>query len=790
MNMNQDTNSEPKAQKPEYIPNIPVQFLKPYNPAEVEARVQTQERESGFYNPDVCIKAGVTEADAPSYSIILPPPNVTGTLHMGHALGTTIQDIVIRYKRMKGFKTLWIPGTDHAAIATQSVVEKQVQKTEGKSRYDLGRDELLKRVGEHAQKSRDTIVSQMHTLGASIDWSREAFTLDDERNFAVRTVFKKMYDDGLIFKKNRVINWDPKGQTTISDDEIVYEDRKAKFYTFKYSKDFPIAISTTRPETKLGDVAVAVNPDDERYKEFVGKEYEMDFCGAPIKIKIVADYAAEMEFGTGAVGITPAHSMTDYEIAQRHNLPMVQVIDEKARMMVGGPDVVGKKVVEAREVIVEWLKDNDLLIDETEIDQRVSTAERTGGVIEPLPKLQWFVAVNKPFKLEHSEIKGIESGTETTLKEIMQKAVAGGQVEIIPEYFLKTYFNWIDNLNDWCISRQIWYGHRIPVWYRKGSSSATQDTGSASDNSNIYCGVEAPSGADKDEWIQDEDTLDTWFSSGLWSFSTMGWPKKAQDPTSDFAIYHSTDLLVTAHDILFFWVARMILMTGYVLGTIPFRKTLLTGMVRDSKGRKFSKTLGNGIDPIDMANKFGIDAVRMSLVFGTGPGTDIKIDENKIKGYKHFANKIWNVTRFILTATEGLYDSASSGAFANNGDVKFTEADLQLVQKRNEVFKMISTNMDNLKIHIVAEDLYNYTWKEFADIILEDSKEIFANVDDVSEETTLKKKSRAKFLLETLAIILKTLHPFMPHVTQEIWSLLPAELKTRELIMTEKWPLI
>ena len=788
--MNQDTNSEPKAQKPEYIPNIPVQFLKPYNPAEVEARVQTQERESGFYNPDVCIKAGVTEADAPSYSIILPPPNVTGTLHMGHALGTTIQDIVIRYKRMKGFKTLWIPGTDHAAIATQSVVEKQVQKTEGKSRYDLGRDELLKRVGEHAQKSRDTIVSQMHTLGASIDWSREAFTLDDERNFAVRTVFKKMYDDGLIFKKNRVINWDPKGQTTISDDEIVYEDRKAKFYTFKYSKDFPIAISTTRPETKLGDVAVAVNPDDERYKEFVGKEYEMDFCGAPIKIKIVADYAAEMEFGTGAVGITPAHSMTDYEIAQRHNLPMVQVIDEKARMMVGGPDVVGKKVVEAREVIVEWLKDNDLLIDETEIDQRVSTAERTGGVIEPLPKLQWFVAVNKPFKLEHSEIKGIESGTETTLKEIMQKAVAGGQVEIIPEYFLKTYFNWIDNLNDWCISRQIWYGHRIPVWYRKGSSSATQDTGSASDNSNIYCGVEAPSGADKDEWIQDEDTLDTWFSSGLWSFSTMGWPKKAQDPTSDFAIYHSTDLLVTAHDILFFWVARMILMTGYVLGTIPFRKTLLTGMVRDSKGRKFSKTLGNGIDPIDMANKFGIDAVRMSLVFGTGPGTDIKIDENKIKGYKHFANKIWNVTRFILTATEGLYDSASSGAFANNGDVKFTEADLQLVQKRNEVFKMISTNMDNLKIHIVAEDLYNYTWKEFADIILEDSKEIFANVDDVSEETTLKKKSRAKFLLETLAIILKTLHPFMPHVTQEIWSLLPAELKTRELIMTEKWPLI
>ena len=779
--MNEDTNTNQNgeidaksgAPAPAYIPNIPTQLLKPYDPTEVEPRVQKQERESGFYNPDVCIKEGITKPDAPVYSIILPPPNVTGTLHMGHALGFTTQDIVIRYKRMQGFRTLWIPGTDHAAIATQSMVEKNIQKAEGLNRHDLGREELLKRIGEFAQQSRDTIVSQLQTLGASIDWSREAFTLDEERNFAVKTVFKKMYDDGLIFKKNRVINWDPKGQTTISDDEIVYEDRKAKFYTFKYSKDFPIAISTTRPETKLGDVAVAVNPDDARYKEFVGKEYEMDFCGAPIKIKIVADYAAEMDFGTGAVGITPAHSMTDYEIAQRHSLPMVQVIDEKARMMVGGPEVLGKKVVEAREAVVLWLKENDLLIEETEIDQRISTAERTGGIVEPLPKLQWFVAVNKPFKLEHSEIKGIESGSETTLKEIMQKAVSSGQLEMLPEHFLKTYFNWIDNLNDWCISRQIWYGHRIPVWY-KGEE--------------IYCGIEAPTDADSedgesaDKWIQDEDTLDTWFSSGLWSFSTMGWPTKAHDPQSDFSIYHPTDLLVTGHDIIFFWVARMILMTGYVLGTVPFHKVLLTGMVRDIKGRKFSKTLGNGIDPMEIAHKFGMDAGRMSLILGTAPGTDIKIDENKIKGYKHFANKIWNVTRFILTATEGLNDTA------NNPHVNFTEADLALIEKRNEIFKSISTNIDNLKIHIVAEDLYNYTWKEFADIILEDSKEIFTDVDNLNADAIAKKKSRAKFLLETLALIVKTLHPFMPHVTQEIWSLLPAELKTRELLMTEQWP--
>ncbi len=767
MDAKDGSKTENTTSTPAFTPNIPSQLLKPYDPTEVEPRIQKQERESGFYNPDVCIKEGITKPDAPVYSIILPPPNVTGTLHMGHALGFTTQDIAIRYKRMQGFRTLWIPGTDHAAIATQSMVEKNIQKAEGLNRHDLGREELLKRIGEFAQQSRDTIVSQLQTLGASVDWSREAFTLDDERNFAVKTVFKKMYDDGLIFKKNRVINWDPKGQTTISDDEIVYEDRKAKFYTFKYSKDFPIAISTTRPETKLGDVAVAVNPDDVRYKEFVGKEYEIDFCGAPIKIKIVADHAAEMDFGTGAVGITPAHSMTDYEIAQRHSLPMIQVIDEKARMMVGSPEIIGKKVAEAREIVVSWLKENDLLIEETEVDQRVSTAERTGGIIEPLPKLQWFVAVNKPFKLEHSNIKGIESGSETTLKEIMQKAVSGGQVEMLPEHFLKTYFNWIDNLNDWCISRQIWYGHRIPVWY-KGDE--------------IYCGIEAPTGPDANEWIQDEDTLDTWFSSGLWSFSTMGWPTKSEDPQGDFAIYHPTDLLVTGHDIIFFWVARMILMTGYVLGTVPFHKVLFTGMVRDMKGRKFSKTLGNGIDPIEIANKFGMDAGRMSLIFGTAPGTDSKIDENKIKGYKHFANKIWNVTRFILTATEGLNDTA------NNNEIKFTDRDLELIEKRNEIFKSISTNMDNLKIHIVAEDLYNYTWKEFADIILEDSKEIFADVDNMSDESIAQRKSRARFLLETLALVVKTLHPFMPHVTQEIWSLLPAELKTRELLMTEQWP--
>ncbi len=726
-------------------------FLKPYNPQETEAKIYKLWEESGFFNPDVCEKESKTDPKLGSFSIMMPPPNVTGVLHMGHALMLTIEDVMVRFKRMQGYKTLWLPGTDHAAIATQSKVEKEISKKEGKSRYDIGREEMLKRIGEFAKESHDTIASQIRVMGSSCDWSREAFTLDSQRNIAVNTMFKKMYDDGLIYRGNRIINWDPKGQTTISDDEIVYEERKSKLYTFKYSKDFPIAIATTRLETKIGDTAVAVHPDDTRYQQYIGQTFEIpDFCGVKLSIKIISDDAVEKDFGTGALGVTPAHSMIDAEMAKKNNLESIQVINEYAKMIKGDERLMGKKTTEAREIVTEWLRNEGLMIEEKEISQNVSTAERTGGIIEPLPKVQWFVNVNKEFTIPHSEISGIESGSQTTLKEIMRKSVESKSIKIIPEYFDKTYFHWIDNLSDWCISRQIWYGHRIPVWYKDGE---------------IYCGVEKPN---EDGWSQDEDTLDTWFSSGLWTFSTLGWP----NDTKDLKEFHPTDVLETGYEILFFWVARMILMSGYALGQIPFKTVYLHGTVRDAKGQKMSKSLGNGIDPLDIAQKYGADAGRMALVYGTAPGTDSRISEDKIKGYKHFANKLWNITRFILTSKDELKTEI---------DYKFcspTSKDLNLIKEQQELIKTITKELDEYKIHIVSEKIYNYVWSNLADVILEESKIIF------KEGTEEEKTSRIQFLLHTLENVLKLLHPFMPFVTEEIWQ----TMGKKGLLMVEKWP--
>ncbi|MDQ5927634.1 MAG: valyl-tRNA synthetase, partial [Patescibacteria group bacterium] len=496
---------------------VPDIFEKPYSPTTSEPKVLEQWDESGYSNPDTCIKKGVCAPDAEAFSIVLPPPNVTGTLHTGHASMLAIEDTIIRFRRMQGKKTLWLPGTDHAGIATQSKVEKLLEK-DGVRKQDLGRDEFLKRVEQFAQESHDTIVSQVKRMGASVDWTREAFTLDEARSLAVRTTFKKMHDDGLIYRGYKVINWDPKGQTVISDDEVNHEERQATLYTFRYSKDFPIPIATTRPETKVGDTGVAVNPNDPRYAEYIGKTFDVTFCGVSLSIKVVGDETADMEFGTGAVGITPAHSQTDTQMAERHGLPMVQVIDERAKMMVGGEEIMGKKTTEAREIIVAWLRNEGLLEKEEPITHNVSIAERSGGVIEPLPKTQWFVAVNKTF--DHN-------GKQTTLKEVMRESVAGGNIQILPERFDKIYFHWIDNLHDWCISRQLWYGHRIPVWYR--STSLT-----AGPHEETYVGITAPEG---DGWEQDPDTLDTWFSSALWTFSTLGWPQQ----TDDLATYHPTN---------------------------------------------------------------------------------------------------------------------------------------------------------------------------------------------------------------------------------------------------------
>jgi valyl-tRNA synthetase len=719
-------------------------LLAPYNPQNTEQRIYTAWEESGFFNPDTCIEKGITDQNAEPFSMVLPPPNVTGTLHTGHALMLVIQDIMARYARMQGKRTLWLPGTDHAAIATQSKVEKILEKEEGKRKQDLGREEFLKRVEAFAQDSHDTIVSQCRRMGASLDWSREAFTLDDKRNFAVRTAFKQMYDDGLIYRGHRIVNWDPKGQTVISDDEIVYEERKAKLYTFKYSKDFPIAISTTRPETKVGDVAVAVHPEDERYAEYVGKEYDMVFCGVPIHIKIVADQSVEKDFGTGALGVTPAHSQIDADIAARHKLDTKQVINEYAKMTVGDERLMGKKTTEAREIIAEWLRTEGLMEKEEEITQNVSTAERTGAVIEPLPKLQWFIDVNKP----------IASRNNKSLKELMLEPVKNGTIKIMPDQFESTYFHWIENLRDWCISRQIWYGHRIPVWYR---------------GDEIYSGVEAPRG---EGWTQDEDTLDTWFSSGLWTFSTLGWPEK----TPDLAGYHPTTVLETGRDIIFFWVARMILMSQYLLGEVPFKTVYLHGLVRDEKGRKMSKSLGNIVDPLTLIDKYGTDALRMAMIVGVGPGSDSNLGEEKIKAYSKFANKLWNISRFVLENTDG----------KTHLDAPLDQDDAASIAEFDALLVELTREMDEYKFYLVAEKLYHYVWHTFADILIERSKK---KIIDSETSGTLEHAASARRMLSLLMPrILAALHPFMPFITEELWGILGTD--TTRTLMVSKWPVV
>lgn len=732
-------------------PAIPEVFLKPYDPKATEETLYAKWEESGFFNPDVCIEKGVTDTDAEAFSMVLPPPNVTGTLHMGSALMIAIEDILVRHARMNGKKTLWIPGTDSAAIATQAKVEKDIQKSEGKTRHDLGREELLKRIDTFVEESKSTIIAQMRSMGASLDWSRYAYTMDDARYRAVMEAFIRMYNAGLIYRGNRIVNWDPKGQTTISDDEIVYEERKAKLYTFKYSKDFPISISTTRPETKVGDTAVAVHPDDERYKEYVGKEYDVVFCDVPLHIKIVADESVEKEFGTGALGVTPAHSQIDWEIADRHNLTdRPQVINEYAKMMVAGR-LNGIKVGEAREAVVAWLREENLLENEEEVNQNVSTAERTGGIIEPLPKLQWWIDVEKSFTVQNSEIPGIASGEQVSLKELMLKTAEHGGVKFVTERFEKTYMNWIENLRPWCISRQIWFGHRIPVWYR-GDEMQVQ--------------IDSPG----EGWEQDTDVLDTWFSSGLWTFSTLGWPNE----TPDLKNYHPTTLIETGYDIIFFWVARMVLMSGFFLGQVPFKTVYLHGLVRDGQGRKISKSLGNNIDPVDMAEKYGMDAVRISLIAGMAPGTDSRISEDKIRGYKHFANKLWNITRFVLTSigdTETTKDS-------------LTPSDSALITELDTLTKTVDEHFKTYRIDLASDAIYQYLWKRFADEIIEESKPILSGSD------TEAIKSRQYVLLTILTTSLKLLHPFMPFVTEAIWQNMPKETKLgeSELLMVAKWP--
>ncbi len=747
---------------------------KAYDPKQYENKVYERSEQSGFFGP----QNNSAQDNVTSYfSMVLPPPNVTGTLHMGHAAMLAIEDVLARYHRMKGEAALWVPGTDHAAIATESKVEALLIKNEGftKPKEELGRDAFLERVNQFAKDSHDTIVNQCKRMGASLDWSREAYTLDAVRSRAVRLVFKKMYDDGLIYRGYRVVNWSVKGQSTCSDDELVHVERPAKLYTFKYSHEFPIPIATTRPETKLGDTAVAVHPEG-KWKQYIGQVFTVNNVGQAghtLTIKVIGDAGVDDSFGTGALGVTPAHSMVDFDMYERCRLAadpigLIQVIGEDGKMMrSGGAAYARLTIKEAQQKFVAYLKDQDLLIKEEDIAQNVGTSDRFKDVVEPLPKVQWFVDVNKPFEFKNKDlrIKGVTDGQMVSLKELMQTVVRNEQIKIIPDRFEKTYFHWIDNLRDWCISRQIWFGHQIPVYYcKQGNPKCAQPLVSVDEI--VVC----PQCGNALE--QDPDTLDTWFSSGLWTFSTLLSKDSFENYSSleewlknspDFARFHPTSVLETGYDIIFFWVARMILMTTYAIGDVPFKTVYLHGLVRDEQGRKMSKTLDNIIDPLDMIAKFGADATRLSLLIGNGPGNDLKLSEEKIAGFRNFTNKLWNICRFmLLTIDNPKADIAEPTAK--------TLSDRWFLSQLSDTVKLVSTSLDQYQFSAAGELLRTFTWDQLADWYLEIAK-IEGDKSDI--------------LNYALNSILKLWHPFMPFVTEAIWS---EVYGTDQLLIVQKWP--
>lgn len=710
---------------------------KTYTAKDWEEKLYATWEKSGFFNPDNLVKDKIITDEAEQFSVLMPPPNVTGILHLGHAMENGIMDTMARYKRMRGFRTLFLPGTDHSAVATQARVEKNLIAAGMKNpRQKLGREKLLAEIRDFSEKSKATILRQIAAMGSSCDWSRLVYTFDEKRSHTVNTVFKKMFDDGLIYKGYRVVNWSVAGQSTCSDDELVHKERTASLYTFRYSKDFPITIATTRPETKLGDTAVAVNPNDERYQQYIGQTFTVD-VGAknPLQIKIIADENVSPEFGTGAVGVTPAHSQTDFEMYTRDkSIEIISVIGTDGKMNENaGPQYSGLTTEEARTKFVSWLKENSLLEKEEEIQQNIGTSDRFGDIVEALPLNQWFVDVNKEIH-----------GRGKSLKDLMREAVTTGhrgdnkqKVTIQPERFQRIYLHWIDNLRDWCISRQIWWGHRIPVWY-KGEE--------------IYCGTEEPTGKD---WEQDPDTLDTWFSSGMWSFSTLGGPEK----TDDLERFHPNSFMQMGHEIIFFWMARMILMTTYALDTIPFRNVYIHGMVLDKDGRKFSKSLGNGIDPLEVSAKFGTDALRIALLSDITPGNDSRFSMEKVEVARNLVNKLWNISRYILISSKETKDFSTKSA-----------ADNWVLSRLNETRDAVTEHLDNYRFSLALETLRSFTWNEFADWYVEIHK--IEKNDEV--------------LRHTLDTLLKLWHPFMPFVTEALFQSLYPNEKT--LLMVAPWP--
>ena len=703
---------------------------KVYDPGTVEKRIYEMWQSHG------CFK-GVIDPDKKPFSIVMPPPNVTGQLHMGHALDSTLQDILTRYKRMQGYAALWLPGTDHAGIATQIKVEEELRVKEGLTRYDLGREKFLERVWEWKNKYGDRIVEQQKVLGASCDWDRSAFTMDSTRAKSVRETFCELYEKGLIYKGSRIINWCPKCRTALSDAEVEYKDMPGSFWHIRYpieDSDEEFIIATTRPETMLGDSGVAVHPDDERYKHLVGKNAILPLVGR--KLPIVADEYVELGFGTGAVKMTPCHDPNDYEVGLRHNLEQILCIDEDAKIINGGK-YNGMDRYEARKAIVADLEEQGYLVKVEPYNHNVGCCYRCGTVVEPLTSPQWFVKM-KP------------------LAEAAIEVVKDGRIKFVPERFTKTYMNWMENVHDWCISRQLWWGHRIPAWYCDDCGKIT-----VAREDPCECGH-----CHSKNIHQEEDVLDTWFSSALWPFSTMGWPEK----TPELDYWYPTSVMVTGYDIIFFWVARMIFSGMEQMKEEPFHTGFSHGLVRDSQGRKRSKSLGNGIDPLEMAEKYGADALRFNLITGNSPGNDMRFYVEKCEAMRNFCNKIWNASRFVmmnLTVED------------NHLPEKLETEDKWILSKLDRVIKEVCDNMDSFELGVAAGKIYDFIWDDYCDWYIELTKPRLNGDDEAAKE------GAQRVLLYVLVEILKLLHPFMPFITEEIWQALPHE---GDALMMQSYP--
>ena len=720
---------------------------KAYDPSSVEDSIYTKWEESGAFRPESCDPKGEP------FTISMPPPNATGQLHLGHAVMLALEDIFIRFQRMRGKKALWVPGTDHAAIATENVVIKLLKDGGMRDpRKELGREALIAEIAKFVEKSKATIRSQVRKMGSSCDWSRERYTFEPSLNRCVNEVFARMYGDGLIYRGHRIVNWDPKLQTTVSDDEVEYKEEMSFFYTFQYG---PFQIATARPETKFGDKYVVMHPEDKRYAKYKhGETFEAEWINGPVRATVIKDASIDPEFGTGVMTITPWHDHTDFAIAEKHGLEKEQIIGFDGKLLPVAGEFAGMKIDDARPLIVEKLKSKGLLVkvDENYVHNK-AVSQRGGGGIEPQIKLQWFIDVNKevvPWK-----------GEQMSLKQIMHSVVHHGDITIIPERFDKTYFHWIDNLRDWCISRQIWWGHRVPVWYKDDA---------------MQIGADSPGKG----WEQDADTLDTWFSSALWTWSTLIDPKKAADPalsleeilkqSPDFQMFHPTSVMETGYDILFFWVARMILMTTYATGQIPFKTVYLHGLIRTRDGKKMSKSHPETmIDPLDMIQNYGADALRLSMIVGQSPGADSRLYEEKIAGYRNFVNKLWNASRFVLLQCEQAgVDPKSITKLPKSSDLSL--ADRAMLSRLQTITKKVTEGLTEYRLSEAGDTLYSFVWDDFCDWYLELSKG----------------NANTAVLVHILRKILQLLHPYCPFVTEELWSQVKAE--DAGMLISKPWP--